>query len=116
MYCFPILMGKLDDMQELIGSCTTSPSYVLDIIFCQRYNNVNRMKIVTFFYNNGVSEDFMVEFLREKSFYSFDERRVRDLHRYFSKEGEEGVLIRSRYYAMNLLLGRVTFLNEVVKG
>lgn len=58
-------MGALDDMQDLIGHVRLWPMHILQIIFTERYHYTNRIKIVTFFYNNGVNEDFMFTFCNE---------------------------------------------------
>ena len=99
-------------VQELIGNHNTWPRFIPNYLFCADLTYRYRVILGSFFYGNGIDEFTFMELLWFCNPTMNDERHVKlfGLYVYWNDENY-GYERRSRYFSMDLILGRVVNLN-----
>lgn len=98
-------------IEDLIGSKAHWPAPLVFKIFHCPLNYVTRVHVASFFYNNGVHVDLVIDLFKDLNKIDHSkERKIRDLYKYWDHE-TLGHMRRSKYFSYDIVLGAYTDLN-----
>lgn len=99
---------------NIVGARDSLPSFILNILWCQRLSYRNRLKLVTFFIINHLPLQNIHElllFVYKNEYTSLKIRKVHDLYNYIIEDSDLGYNRREKYCAYSVIQGRVLNLN-----
>lgn len=104
-------------VQDLIGPKENWPSFIPNYMWCGPLDYKDRVVIASFFYQNGVSAEFLIEvleFVNKQRLTVKRAAKILELYKYWS-DPIEGFARRTRYFAFDLVVRKVLDLNGRVR-
>lgn len=104
-------------MQEVLGSASNWPQIIRRKIWCSNLRYADRAFLASFGFANGCPSDLLVDVLKFCNTHATEVKcqKIIALYGYFGQDSEEGDRIREKYYAFNLIIGRVLDLNRNIR-